>query len=190
MTATPFPNRGGARPPRPCGALPSWPSLNVPLALYEAWRFELGVCRQALLEHLDVVTLAGFGCDDLPLAVRAAGVIVAVSARSISPPRWRNCAASAPTRSTAFMTLDLATRRDLELTETLRDRAVHGSLLGVLDRTLTPMGGRLLRRWLGEPLLDRLALGRTPGGRGSLLRRPGRTHRGCAACSTWATSSG
>jgi DNA mismatch repair protein MutS len=52
------------------------------------------------------------------------------------------------------MTLDVATRRNLELTETLRRGSVQGSLLGVLDVTLTSMGGRLLRRWLNEPLLD------------------------------------
>ncbi|NIV36775.1 MAG: hypothetical protein GWN58_47275, partial [Anaerolineae bacterium] len=53
-----------------------------------------------------------------------------------------------------YMTLDAATRRNLELTETLRRRAVEGSLLGVLDSTVTSMGGRLLRRWIAHPLLD------------------------------------
>ena len=53
-----------------------------------------------------------------------------------------------------FMTLDEATRRNLELTETIRSSDAKGSLLGVLDKTLTPMGGRLLRRWLNQPLLD------------------------------------
>jgi len=52
------------------------------------------------------------------------------------------------------MTLDAATRRNLELTETLRRGAVQGSLLGVLDVTVTTMGGRLLRRWLTQPLFD------------------------------------
>ena len=56
------------------------------------------------------------------------------------------------------MTLDESTRRNLELTETLRGGNMHGSLLGVLDRTLTPMGGRLLRRWLNQPLLDVAAI--------------------------------
>jgi DNA mismatch repair protein MutS len=56
------------------------------------------------------------------------------------------------------MTLDAATRRNLELTQTLRSGAVRGSLLGVLDQTVTPMGARLLRNWLQEPLLDVNAL--------------------------------
>ncbi len=58
------------------------------------------------------------------------------------------------------MTLDEATRRNLELTESIRGGTVQGSLLGVLDATLTPMGGRLLRRWLGQPLLSVAALNR------------------------------
>ena len=59
-----------------------------------------------------------------------------------------------------FMTLDEATRRNLELTETMRGGDVKGSLLGVLDDTLTPMGSRLLRRWLNQPLLDVDAINR------------------------------
>jgi DNA mismatch repair protein MutS len=63
------------------------------------------------------------------------------------------------TYSTArFMTLDAATRRNLELTETIRERKMRGSLLGVLDLTQTPMGGRLLRARLAQPLLDRAPL--------------------------------
>ena len=52
------------------------------------------------------------------------------------------------------MTLDAATRRNLELTESLRRGSVQGSLAGVLDATRTSMGGRLLRRWIDEPLVD------------------------------------
>ncbi len=58
------------------------------------------------------------------------------------------------------MTLDEATRRNLEITESIRGGSVQGSLLGVLDATLTPMGGRLLRRWLNQPLLDVAELNR------------------------------
>ncbi|MEK6575870.1 MAG: DNA mismatch repair protein MutS, partial [Chloroflexota bacterium] len=59
------------------------------------------------------------------------------------------------TYSTAeFMLLDSATRRNLELTETIRGGQVRGSLLGVLDKTVPPMGARLLRVWVNQPLLD------------------------------------
>src|SRR5690606_6313036 len=60
----------------------------------------------------------------------------------------------------AFMTLDESTRRNLELTETMRGGAMEGSLLGVLGETLTPMGSRLLRRWINQPLLDVAAINR------------------------------
>jgi DNA mismatch repair protein MutS len=57
-----------------------------------------------------------------------------------------------------FMLLDAATRRGLELTETLRSREIQGSLLGVLDRTMAPMGARLLRAWINQPLLSLTAI--------------------------------
>jgi DNA mismatch repair protein MutS len=132
------------------------------LALYDQWRFEEGGCRQALLQHLRVSSLAGFGCEDKPLAIRAAGVIVQYLGQHQSAALAQ--LDSLATYSTDdFMTLDVATRRNLELTETIRehggrrDRA-QGSLLWVLDETRTPMGGRLLRRWLTQPLLNREAL--------------------------------
>jgi DNA mismatch repair protein MutS len=136
---------------------PQFAALGVPLTLYEDWRFELGNCRQALLEHFKVVTLAGYGCEGLPLATRAAGVIVQYL-RQHQPSALTQLAGLATYSVKAFMTLDTATRRSLELTETIRERNIKGSLLGVLDETLTPMGGRLLRRWLSQPLLDLDAL--------------------------------
>lgn len=53
-----------------------------------------------------------------------------------------------------FLTIDAASRRNLEITETLRDKNKKGSLLWVLDKTVTPMGGRLLKKWLEQPLID------------------------------------
>ncbi|MHB1318125.1 MAG: DNA mismatch repair protein MutS, partial [Anaerolineae bacterium] len=133
---------------------PDLASLSTPTTLYDSWRFEYGNCRQALLDQLGVTTLAGFGCEDLPLAVRAAGVLIQYLRE-----HSRNALAqldSLFTYSTeSFMALDISTRRNLELVETLRDRALKGSLLWVLDHTLTPMGGRLLRQWITQPLLDR-----------------------------------
>jgi DNA mismatch repair protein MutS len=132
---------------------PDLASLKVPLTLYDAWRFELGNCRQALLEHFGVSTLAGYGCEELPLAIRAAGVIVQYL-RQNQPAALTQLTRLTTYSVDTFMTLDPSTRRSLELTETIRDRSIRGSLLGVLDQTMTPMGGRLLRRWLLQPLLD------------------------------------
>jgi DNA mismatch repair protein MutS len=123
----------------------------TPLAAY---RFELAAARQTLLDHFGVATLDGFGCTGKPLAIRAAGAVI----HYLRETQQRALAqvVSLGTYATArFMTLDTATRRNLELTETIRERKTLGSLLGVLDATLTPMGGRLLRTRLAQPLLDR-----------------------------------
>ena len=67
------------------------------------------------------------------------------------------------------MVLDANTRRNLELTETIRDGRVKGSLLGVLDKTITPMGARLIGQWVSRPLLNVDEIHRPPGGCGSFL---------------------
>ena len=126
---------------------------------YIAWRFEETTARQALLDHFSVASLVGFGCEDKPLAVRAAGGLL----QYLQEAQKDGLAqiTGLRTYSTAeFMTLDEATRRNLELTESIRGGTVQGSLLGVLDATLTPMGGRELRRRLSQPLLDVTELNR------------------------------
>jgi DNA mismatch repair protein MutS len=124
---------------------------------YIAWRFEAATARQALLDHFGATSLAGYGCEDKPLAVRAAGGLLQYLQET-----QRDGLAQITglrTYSTAeFMTLDEATRRNLEITESIRGGGIQGSLLGVLDATLTPMGGRELRRRLSQPLLDVAAL--------------------------------
>ncbi|HEY3288590.1 MAG TPA: DNA mismatch repair protein MutS, partial [Anaerolineae bacterium] len=120
-----------------------------------AYRFEFGLCRKALLDQFHVSTLAGFDIDDKPLAIRAAGAIL--SYLKETQPLALNQLTDLTVYSTAhFMGLDTVTRRNLELTEGLRSRAKHGSLLGVLDSTLTPMGARLLRAWVSQPLLNQV----------------------------------
>ena len=68
--------RARPRPPRRTRAIPTSATVGAAATLYDSWRFEQGNCRQALLDHLRVTTLAGYGCEELPLAVRAAGVLV------------------------------------------------------------------------------------------------------------------
>jgi DNA mismatch repair protein MutS len=132
-------------------------SLGVPLTLYEDWRFELGNGRRALLDHFGVSTLEGYGCAHLPLAVRAAGALVQYL-REHQTAALAQLAHLATYAVDAFMALDVATRRNLEISETIRDRALRGSLLWVLDQTLPPMGGRRCRRGGGQRLLDLAAL--------------------------------
>ena len=118
-----------------------------------AYRFELGAARQTLLDHFGVATLDGFGCAGKPLAIRAAGAVIHYL-RETQKGALAQIVGLSTYSTTRFMTLDAATRRNLELTETIRERQARGSLLGVLDLTQTPMGGRLLRARLAQPLLD------------------------------------
>ncbi|HDQ72467.1 MAG TPA: DNA mismatch repair protein MutS [Chloroflexi bacterium] len=136
-----------------------WRTLfpDLHLTPFPGYRFDLEAARQVLHEHFDVATLDGFGCAGKPFAIRAAGAVIHYLRET-----QRNALAQIVSLSAyvadRFMTLDAPTRRNLELTETIRERKTRGSLLGVLDRTLTPMGGRLLRTRLNQPLLDRAAL--------------------------------
>jgi DNA mismatch repair protein MutS len=125
------------------GHLTSWP----------AWRFEFARCEGALLDQFQVASLDGFGVRGQPLAIRAAGTIVQYLEET--QPAALKLLTDLSTYSLAeFMTLDASTRRNLELTETIRTGKVHGSLLGVLDKTVSPMGKRLIRQWVSKPLLD------------------------------------
>ncbi len=117
------------------------------------WHFDTDTARQVLLDHFEVATLQGFGIDAQPFAVQAAGALLAYLKDT-----QRDTLAQISTlyaySTDAFMVLDAATRRNLEITETMRSGKAHGSLLAVLDRTVTPMGARLLRTWVSQPLLD------------------------------------
>lgn len=131
--------------------------LRIPCSYYDGWRFETDTAQQTLLRHFEVATLDGFGLGGKPLAVRAAGAVI----QYISDTQKQTLAHINRLdvySIDSFMTLDAATRRNLELIETIRTGSSQGSLLGVLDETVTPMGGRLLRTWLLQPLLDAAGL--------------------------------
>jgi len=117
------------------------------------WHFETGRCSNTLSELFQVSTLDGYGVKGLPLAIQAAGVI-AQYLKSHQPSALDLLGSMKTYSLDEFMTLDAATRRNLELTETLRSNEIQGSLLGVLDQTITPMGKRLIRQWVSKPLLD------------------------------------
>ena len=115
--------------------------------------FELETAQQALLDHYGILSLESFGCEHLPLAVRAAGAIILYlrDTRRTGKLHLMNLAVYS---TSGFMDLDVHTRRNLELFTAGRNERREHSLLAILDQTRTPMGGRLLRRWLGQPLLD------------------------------------
>jgi DNA mismatch repair protein MutS len=123
------------------------------LSPVDAAAFDSIAARQRLLDHLAAVSLEPYGCHDLPLAVAAAGAILYYLQESLTsqPGHVRDLKTYRPEVNVG---LDAVTRHNLELTRTLRDGGTQGSLLSVLDRTVTSMGARLLRRWIQQPLLD------------------------------------
>jgi len=127
--------------------------LAAPVTRLEDYHFELEVARQTILDHFGVATLDGYGCSHLPLAVRAAGAVVHYIQETQKGVLGQlNRLTTYSTDS--FMALDVQTQRNLELFQGSRSGALDGSLLSIIDLTGTAMGGRLLRRWLGQPLLD------------------------------------
>jgi DNA mismatch repair protein MutS len=100
----------------------------------------------------------GIGADD-DLAVAAAGALLRYL-RDLQPGGVPHLARPIVERAGATMPVDEMTRRNLELVESMRGGDVAGTLLGVLDRTITPMGARLLRQWMLAPLVDRAAIER------------------------------
>jgi DNA mismatch repair protein MutS len=127
--------------------------LPFTISRLDDYWFDLEVGQEALLEHFNVGTLEGYGCARLPLAIRAAGALIhyVKETQKETLPQLGKLS----TYSTdSFMTLDGQTIRNLELFQGGRWGEVSNSLLSTIDLTRTAMGGRLLKNWLGHPLLD------------------------------------
>ena len=131
-------------------------ALRAQLKLYEKqwrlvpdWHFDLDAARRRLCEHFAVQDLKGFGCDDLTLAIQAAGCLLnyAQQTQQSALPQLRSLSIE---QLSDFIIIDPQSRRNLELETNLAGHKEH-TLLAVIDKTVTPMGGRLLRRWLLQP---------------------------------------
>ncbi len=126
------------------------PFLRSPV---EAWAFDFPQAQNLLQQHFKVNSLAGFGLEEKRLAVSAAGALLYYLKK------LRKDSLSLIRQVSFFhfsqhMTLDAATIKNLELTRNLRDGRVKDSLLDIIDYTATSLGGRLLKSWLLQPLLD------------------------------------
>jgi DNA mismatch repair protein MutS len=115
--------------------------------------FEFESARKRLLGQFKTHSLEGFGCEQWPAGISAAGALLGY-VQEAQKGELVHIAGISSYRLSDFMVLDEASRRNLELFETVWSRSRRGSLLGVMDQTVTSMGARMLRSWLRYPLLD------------------------------------
>lgn len=131
--------------------------LQVAVSSLEKWYFDGELCEKSLMEHFKVQALDGLGVKDYPVGTVAAGAVMQylteTQKNTLSHITEVNVYSS-----NAYMVLDSATRRNLELVETLREKQKRGSLLWVLDKTKTAMGARLLRSIIEQPLIEKDAI--------------------------------
>ena len=115
-----------------------------------AWQFDVEGGKRRLLKQLGAASLAGYGCEDLTLAIGACGALLDYAGKTQGQALAHVVAVSAE-RASEFIRLDAATRRNLEITETLRGES-SPTLFSRLDACATGMGSRCLRHWLHHPL--------------------------------------
>jgi len=164
------PDRTISAPPRAEGAL---------VTEREGWEFDPSLAADELARHFGVLSIGGLGIDnDVAPAVGAAGALLRYL-RELQPGGVPHLARPVLERSGGTMPLDEMTRRNLELVESLRGESstgrgadLSGTLLGVFDRTLTPMGARLLRQWILAPLVHRAAIERRLDAVSALVQDP------------------
>lgn len=154
LIPTNAPDLGGLlRPGEKSEHLPECLPTSFCYALRSQTPFSIGEAKHRLLYKFKIRSLEGLGCEHLPLAIRAAGGLLEYledthKANEIPLQILRTYSIS------DYLILDYQTRRNLEITQTVRDGTFNGSLLWAIDKTITAMGGRALRRWILQPLLD------------------------------------
>lgn len=128
--------------------------LNIAIYSMEPFYYDEDRCRKSLLKHFHVTSLQGMGIEDFPSGLIAAGALMQYLTNTQKIP-LSHFTHLYPYLTSRYMLLDSSTRRNLELTETLREKQKRGSLLGVLDKTKTAMGARTLRQYIEQPLIDK-----------------------------------
>ncbi|MCM1551625.1 MAG: DNA mismatch repair protein MutS [Butyrivibrio sp.] len=128
--------------------------LHISVNALEPHVFDDDGCKKVLLKHFKVNTLIGLGIEDFPIGMTAAGALLQYLYET-QKSSLEHFTHIYPYITSKYMLLDSSTRRNLELTETLREKQKRGSLLWVLDKTKTAMGGRLLRSYIEQPLINK-----------------------------------
>ena len=127
--------------------------LETTINFMPDWRFHHQSARTELLRHFSTTSLDGFGCEHLLSATCAAGALMSYIMETQKQSVEHLTTLQTYTTS-SFMVLDSDTQRNLELTKSMRDRTETGTLVDVIDNTITSMGGRKLRQWIMQPLLE------------------------------------
>ena len=128
--------------------------LRIAVNALEAHYFDEDGAGKLLRKHFKVAALTGLGIEDFPVGILAAGALLKYLYET-QKSSMSNITHIYPYLTSKYMLLDSATRRNLELAETLREKQKRGSLLWVLDKTKTAMGARTLRSYIEQPLIDR-----------------------------------
>ncbi len=128
--------------------------LGVSISTLDAWYFTDETASETLLRHFKTNRLEGLGLQDYPSGTIAAGALLKYLYET-QKNSLGHMSSIHPYTTGMFMVIDSATRRNLELVETMREKQKRGSLLWVLDKTKTAMGARLLRSYVEQPLIDR-----------------------------------
>ncbi len=128
--------------------------LNVSISALDAWYFSDETACATLLSHFKVNSVEGLGLKDYPCGTAAAGALLKYLYET-QKNTMEQMSAIHPYTTGMFMVIDSATRRNLELVETMREKQKRGSLLWVLDKTKTAMGARTLRSYVEQPLIER-----------------------------------
>ncbi|MFW5996562.1 MAG: DNA mismatch repair protein MutS [Lentisphaeria bacterium] len=136
--------------------LPEAPSRMLWTAV-EDWFFDFEIANDALCQQFAVASLDGFGCRSLDAAVAAAGAVYAYSRNNLRQDA-SHLTSLRVYQNNAYMVVDRTTQRNLELVEPLFSDSGNSTLLNVLDNTVTPMGGRMLREWILQPLREKDAI--------------------------------
>ena len=133
--------------------------LHITVNALQAHMFDEENCRKCLMKHFKVKTLIGLGLEDFPVGTVAAGVMLQYL-YDTQKTSLDQISRIYPYLTSKYMLLDSSTRRNLELTETLREKQKRGSLLWVLDKTRTAMGARMLRSFIEQPLIEKAQMER------------------------------
>lgn len=128
--------------------------LHISVNALESHMFDDDGCRRILMKHFKVNTLIGLGIEEFPTGILAAGALLQYL-YDTQKTDLEHFTHIYPYLTSKYMLLDSSTRRNLELTETLREKQKRGSLLWVLDKTKTAMGARLLRSCIEQPLIEK-----------------------------------